>query len=91
MTVPLQSGEAVTRPTFWQISPVGEVLFYYFAAVALAVFGYGVYERITRYTRGNADPFDRLEALPSRVVAAAASVGSTPTSTARSNSAMRSL
>jgi Fe-S oxidoreductase len=72
----LQSGEAVTRPTFWQISPVGKVLFYYLAAVALAVFGYGVYERITRYTRGSADPFDRLDDLSGRVVGAAASVGS---------------
>ena len=64
MTVPLQG---VTRPTFWQIGPVGKAVFYYLAAVALLVFLYGVYERITRYSRASEDPFERLNDLPARV------------------------
>ena len=60
-----------TRPTFWQIGPVGKALFYYLAAVALLVFSYGVYERFARYARGSDDPTARLDDLPGRVVAAA--------------------
>ena len=37
-----------TRETFWTISPVGEVAFYFFAAVAIIVFLYGVYDRFAR-------------------------------------------
>jgi Fe-S oxidoreductase len=66
--VPLQ---AVTRETFWTIGPVGEAAFYYLAAVALLVFGYGVYDRFARYARGTDDPFERLEDLPGRVARAA--------------------
>jgi Fe-S oxidoreductase len=75
-TVPLQSGGQVTRETFWGISPVGELVFYYLAAVTLVVFGYGVYERFARYARGDDDWFDRLDDLPGRVVSAAKIVGS---------------
>jgi Fe-S oxidoreductase/nitrate reductase gamma subunit len=67
MPLPLQ----VTRETFWTIGPVGEAVFYFLAAVALLVFGYGVYERIARYARGSEDPFDRLSNLPERVLVAA--------------------
>ena len=70
MPIPLQSGE-VTRPTFWQISHVGEIVFYYLAAVAIAVFLYGVYERFGRYRRGTDDWFERLDDLPGRVLSAA--------------------
>ncbi|NLV09121.1 4Fe-4S dicluster domain-containing protein [Halomicrobium mukohataei] len=68
MTVPLQT---TTRPTFWQIGPVGKAVFYYLAALALLVFAFGVYERITRYTRGSDEPFPRLDALPSRILSGA--------------------
>jgi Fe-S oxidoreductase len=69
MSFALQS--EVTRPTFWGISHTGEILFYYLAAVAIAVFVYGVYGRFARYARGEADPFDRLSDLPGRVRSAA--------------------
>jgi Fe-S oxidoreductase/nitrate reductase gamma subunit len=65
-----------TRPTFWQISHVGELVFYYLAAVAILVFAYGVYDRFARYSRGSEDWFDRLDGLPSRILSAAKVVGS---------------
>jgi Fe-S oxidoreductase len=65
-----------TRETFWTISPVGEVAFYFFAAVAILVFLYGVYERFARYARGTEDPFPRLDDLPSRIATASRIVGS---------------
>ncbi|WP_018257396.1 (Fe-S)-binding protein [Halomicrobium katesii] len=68
MTVPLQT---TTRPTFWQIGPVGKAVFYYLAALALLVFAFGVYERLTRYARGSDEPFPRLDALPSRILSGA--------------------
>ncbi|WP_323191361.1 heterodisulfide reductase-related iron-sulfur binding cluster [Halostella sp. PRR32] len=70
MTFVAQAEGAVTRETFWTISEVGEVLFYYLAAVAILVFLYGVYERFARYARGTDDWFDRLNDLPGRVVSA---------------------
>ncbi len=63
--------QAVTRETFWTISPVGEAVFYFLAAVAVLVFSYGVYERFARYAKGTADPFERLDDLGGRVGRAA--------------------
>jgi Fe-S oxidoreductase/nitrate reductase gamma subunit len=74
-TLPLQT-EPITRETFWRISPVGEVVFYFLAVVTIWVFAYGVYERFKRYSEGGADPFDRLDDLPGRILAAARIVGS---------------
>jgi Fe-S oxidoreductase/nitrate reductase gamma subunit len=65
-----QAGEEVTRPTFWKIGHIGEAIFYYLAAVAIAVFAFGVYERFATYSRGTDSWFDRLEDLPSRIVSA---------------------
>jgi Fe-S oxidoreductase len=70
MTMLAQTGET-TRPTFWRIGHVGEVVFYYLAAVAIAVFVYGVYQRFARYSRGDEDWFDRVNDLPGRIVRAA--------------------
>jgi len=75
-TLPLQAGEPITRETFWRISPVGEVVFYFLAVVTIWVFAYGVYERFARYSRGAEDPFERLEDLPGRILEAARIVGS---------------
>ncbi|WP_122089852.1 heterodisulfide reductase-related iron-sulfur binding cluster [Halalkalicoccus subterraneus] len=72
----LQTGGEITRETFWQIGPLGKGMFYFLSAVALLVFGYGVYARFARYTGGDADPRDRLDNLGSRVVTAARIVGS---------------
>ncbi|WP_256289314.1 4Fe-4S dicluster domain-containing protein [Halobellus inordinatus] len=61
----------VTRPTLWGISHLGEIVFYLLAAVTIIVFAYGVYQNFVRYTSGQEDWFDRLDALPSRIVTAA--------------------
>ncbi|MBV0902232.1 (Fe-S)-binding protein [Haloarcula salina] len=63
--------QATTRPTFWRIGSVGKALFYYLAALALLVFFYGVYARISRYAQGSDDPVERLDDLPGRTLAAA--------------------
>ena len=65
--MPVLQTETVTRETFWTIGPVGEAAFYYLAAVAILVFLYGVYARITEYASAPTDPFDRLDDLPGRV------------------------
>ncbi|MFD1586100.1 heterodisulfide reductase-related iron-sulfur binding cluster [Halorientalis brevis] len=71
MVFPLQAGEPITRPTMWRIGHVGEVVFYYLAAVTVAVFLWGVYRRFNRYTDGSEDWFERLDNLGERVVSAA--------------------
>ncbi|MGB9987057.1 (Fe-S)-binding protein [Salarchaeum japonicum] len=72
----LAQASDVTRPTFWRIGHVGEALFYYLAAVAIAIFLYGVYDRFARYTRGSEDPRERVNDLAGRVVSAAKIVAS---------------
>ncbi|MBX0324461.1 (Fe-S)-binding protein [Halomicroarcula sp. F13] len=69
-----QSGAEVTRPTFWRIGPIGKVLFYYLAAVAIGVFLVGSYQRVMQYTEGRSESFPRLDELPRRVVAAGRTV-----------------
>ena len=66
-----QTGGEVTRPTFWRIGHLGEALFYYLSAVAIAFFLFGVYERFATYARGTDSWFDRLDGLPGRVLGAA--------------------
>ncbi|UWG46448.1 Membrane associated Fe-S oxidoreductase [Halanaeroarchaeum sp. HSR-CO] len=66
----------VTRPTFWQIGPAGELVFYYLAAVAIAIFLYGSYERVRSFAAGPADPIDRLDDLGRRVLEATRIVAS---------------
>ncbi|WP_336336318.1 (Fe-S)-binding protein [Haloarcula brevis] len=63
--------QTTTRPTFWRVGDVGKAVFYYLAALAVLVFLYGVYERVSRYARGSDDPFERLDDLPGRTLAAA--------------------
>jgi Fe-S oxidoreductase len=53
--------EGVTRPTFWRIGPDAQAVFYVLAAVAILVFGYGVYRRVARYRRGAEDPVPRFD------------------------------
>ncbi len=77
MSILLQS--QVTRPTFWQIGSVGKAVFYYLAAVSIAVFLVGSYVRVRRYARGDDDWFDRMDNLPARVLTAARTVGSNTT------------
>ncbi|WP_435126580.1 heterodisulfide reductase-related iron-sulfur binding cluster [Halobaculum sp. D14] len=66
--------DQVTRETFWTVGPVGKAVFYYLAAVAVALFLYGTYRRFARYADGDDDWFDRLDDLPGRVVSAASVV-----------------
>ena len=68
----MQPLQTVTRATFWTVTPVGKVIFYYLAAVPILLFGYGVYTRFARYSRGPADPFARLDHLQARTRAASA-------------------
>ncbi|MFD1513960.1 heterodisulfide reductase-related iron-sulfur binding cluster [Halomarina rubra] len=63
--------EPVTRETFWRISPVGEVMFYFLAAVTVVWFLWGVYDRFARYSDGTADHAARLDDLPARIGRAA--------------------
>lgn len=72
----VQTSGTVTRPTFWQIGPTGEAVFYYLSAVAIAVFLFGIYARITRYTRGQDDEFDRVDHIWQRITQAVKIVGS---------------
>ena len=67
MVLPLQAGDTVTRPTMWQISHIGEVVFYYLAAVTVAVLIWGVYRRFDRYTQGDEDWFERTDDLRNRI------------------------
>ena len=69
MIEPLQAQP--TRETFWLISHVGELVFYYLAVVTIVVFLWGVYDRFARYGEGEADPYDRLNDLPARIGRAA--------------------
>lgn len=66
-----QTGGEVTRPTFWRIGHLGEAIFYYLSAVAIAFFLYGVYDRFATYARGTDSWFDRLDGLAGRVLGAA--------------------
>jgi Fe-S oxidoreductase len=72
----LAQAGAETRPTFWRIGHVGEALFYYLAAVAIAILLFGVYQRFATYARGSEDPMDRFTEFPSRIAEAAKLVAS---------------
>jgi Fe-S oxidoreductase/nitrate reductase gamma subunit len=63
--------DTVTRPTFWRIGHIGEAIFYFLSLLAIILFAYGVYQRFTRYSRGQDDWFERLDDLPERTVTAA--------------------
>ncbi|MFC7081964.1 heterodisulfide reductase-related iron-sulfur binding cluster [Halorussus caseinilyticus] len=65
-----QAGSDVTRPTLWKIGHFGEAIFYYLAAVAIAIFAVGVYERFSTYADGTESWFDRLDDLTGRIVSA---------------------
>ncbi|WP_128904764.1 heterodisulfide reductase-related iron-sulfur binding cluster [Halorubrum amylolyticum] len=67
MQYPLQASEPITRPTMWQIGHVGEVIFYFLAAVTVLVFLYGVYERFAEYAKSGEDWFDRLDDIGHRI------------------------
>ncbi|MCS6936891.1 MAG: heterodisulfide reductase-related iron-sulfur binding cluster [Candidatus Bipolaricaulota bacterium] len=41
-----------TRKVFWNISPLGELIFYLLALVAIVIFAYGIYRHIKRILQG---------------------------------------
>jgi Fe-S oxidoreductase len=63
--------EEITRETFWQISQVGEAVFYFLTAITIMVFVLGVYQRFARYAKGKEDPFPRLDDIGDRIRSAA--------------------
>ncbi|WP_137284122.1 heterodisulfide reductase-related iron-sulfur binding cluster [Halorussus salinisoli] len=65
-----QAGSEVTRPTFWKIGHLGEAIFYYLSAVAIAIFLVGAYQRFSTYAQGTDSWFDRLDDLPGRIASA---------------------
>ncbi|UPW01748.1 (Fe-S)-binding protein [Halorussus gelatinilyticus] len=65
-----QAGSEATRPTFWKIGHIGEAIFYYLAAVAIAIFAVGVYQRFSTYAQGTESWFDRLDDLSGRIASA---------------------
>ena len=72
----LQSGDDVTRPTFFEISHVGKILFYVLAVITIGIFVRGVYLRVSRWTEGREDPQERLSNLPGRIRRATSEIGS---------------
>ena len=60
----------VTRETYYGISGLEKILFYFIAVVTIFVFLYGVYARFARYTEGAEDPFPRLNDLSGRILRA---------------------
>ncbi len=44
--------DQVTREIFWNISPTGEVIFYAFAFLAIALFAYGIWMHVRRILKG---------------------------------------
>ncbi|GAB7019024.1 heterodisulfide reductase-related iron-sulfur binding cluster [Halostagnicola bangensis] len=69
MNIVAQAG--ASRDMYLGLHGVEILLFYFLVAVTLFVFAYGVYRRFARYTRGDEDPFARLDDLPNRIVSAA--------------------
>jgi Fe-S oxidoreductase/nitrate reductase gamma subunit len=79
MTFLLQTGEQITRPTFWFVGATGKAIFYYLAAVTLTVFALGAYQRVTSWMQGGEDHVDRLDDLPGRVLSSARTILSNET------------
>jgi len=79
MTFLLQTGEQITRPTFWFVGATGKAIFYYLAAVTITVFALGAYQRVTSWMQGGEDHVDRLDDLPGRVLSSARTILSNET------------
>ena len=67
-------GQSIGRETFRNFSRADITLFYALAAVALAVFAYGVFLKVRKYARGRHEP--RFDHLAARFVRGLAMVGS---------------
>ncbi len=67
--------EAITRPIFWEIGDVGEIIFYYLSLITLIIFFHGIFSRLNRYNSGKKDPTIRLNNISKRVFRAIKFVG----------------
>ena len=67
--------ESITRPVFWEIGGVGEILFYYLSLITLIIFFHGIISRLNRYNSGKKDPTLRLNNILKRVLRATKFVG----------------
>lgn len=67
-----------TREVFWNISPIGELLFYLLALIAGAVFAYGIYKHIRRILYGKKVLFT-LRPLGAKLSAVLASIAANRT------------
>jgi ferredoxin len=47
-----RSDTVATREVFWNISPLGELIFYLIAFVAIVIFAYGIYRHVRRILMG---------------------------------------
>ncbi|MBI4500678.1 MAG: (Fe-S)-binding protein [Gemmatimonadetes bacterium] len=48
--------DPVTREIFWNVSPAGELVFYFLGALSLGCFGYGMYRHLKRILSGKPTP-----------------------------------
>ena len=74
MNVMVIGNSQVTRETFWEIGPIQRGFFWFLSALAIVLLVYGVYANFRSYTAGRAEPFPRLDALPTRIVDATKTV-----------------
>ncbi|MDR7416944.1 MAG: (Fe-S)-binding protein [Armatimonadota bacterium] len=56
--MPPETLREATREVFWNIPPLGVGIMYLLTAVAVGIFGYGIYREVRRWRRGK--PADRL-------------------------------
>jgi Fe-S oxidoreductase len=65
---PIPSEDIITRPVFWGIGSVGEIIFYCLSILTLIIFLNGIRLRLNRYASGREDPTNRLDNLPHRII-----------------------
>ena len=52
--------EVIERPVFYAVPVWAAVVFYLLAAAALAIFFYGAYQKLRKYSRGRLDPAEKF-------------------------------
>lgn len=67
-----------TREVFWNISPIGELIFYLLALIAIAIFAYGIYSHVRRILQGKRVAFT-VRPLWRKLSAALASIAANRT------------
>lgn len=67
-----------TREVFWNISPLGELIFYLIALIAVVIFAYGIYSHVRRILQGKRVSFT-VRPLLAKLSAAIASIAANRT------------